>query len=264
MAWFGPADDGEPERVAALVERDPDFGTDRLTSALMDFGRGHLTFTVSTQLVPYQRVQVLGTKARIEVLIPFNAPPDEPTRIYLDDGSALGDASRESEEFPVCDQYRIQGERFSAAVRGEGDLVLDLEDSIRNMAVIDATFRAALDRCAALCGELLPSPLLEVMFGGDSATIDATEYAQPAIFALEYALAEMWKARGVAPAYVLGHSVGEFAAAVVAGMMSVEDGMRLIAARGRLMQEMCEPGAGGMAAVFAAEAEVEAALRAPQ
>ena len=100
------------------------------------------------------------------------------------------------------------------------------------------------------------------MFERDAANIDSTEFAQPAIFALEYALAEMWKARGVAPAYVLGHSVGEFAAAVVAGMMSVEDGMRLIAARGRLMQETCEPGAGSMAAVFAAEAEVEAALRA--
>ena len=75
------------------------------------------------------------------------------------------------------------------------------------------------------------------MFRGDSAALDSTEYAQPAIFALEYALAEMWKARGVAPAYVIGHSVGEFAAAVVAGMMSLEDGMRLIAVRGRLTQE---------------------------
>ena len=137
--------EGEPTRVAALIERDPSFGTDRLTSALLAFDRGHLAFTVSTQLVPYQRVQVLGTTGRIEMRIPFNAPPDEPAEIYLDDGSALGDASRRAETFPVCDQYRIQAERFSAALRGEAEQVLPLEDSIANMRVIDAVYRAGAE-----------------------------------------------------------------------------------------------------------------------
>ncbi len=138
--------EGEPTQVAALVERDPRFGTDRLTSALLAFDRGHLAFTVSTQLVPYQRVQVLGTKGRIELRIPFNAPPDGPTSIYLDDGSALGDASRAEETFPVCDQYRIQAERFSAALRGAAEQVLPLEDSIANMRAIDAVYRAGAER----------------------------------------------------------------------------------------------------------------------
>jgi predicted dehydrogenase len=139
--------ESEPQRVAALVERDPQFGTDRLTSALMQFDRGHLAFTVSTQLVPYQRVHVLGTKGRIEIRIPVNAPdePDEPTTILLDDGSALGDASAVAETFPACDQYRLQGEQFSAALRGEGEQVLALEDSIANMRVIDAVFRAGAE-----------------------------------------------------------------------------------------------------------------------
>ena len=83
---------------------------------------------------------------------------------------------------------------------------------------------------------------------------------EPAIFSLEYALAEMWKSKGVEPYAMLGHSVGEYAAAVVAGMMSVEDGMKLIAARGRLMMELCEAGVGTMKAVFASKAQVEAAM----
>jgi predicted dehydrogenase len=70
---------------------------------------GQATFTCATQLVPYQRMQILGTKGRIEVEIPFNAPPDKPCRIFVDDGSALGDASAKEEAFPVCDQYAIQG-----------------------------------------------------------------------------------------------------------------------------------------------------------
>lgn len=137
--------EGEPTRVAALVERDPRFGTDRLTSALLAFDGGHLVFTVSTQLVPYQRVQVLGTKGRIELRIPFNPPPAEPATLHVDDGSAPGDASRREETFPVCDQYRIQAERFSAALRGEAEQVLPLEDSIANMRAIDAVYRAGAE-----------------------------------------------------------------------------------------------------------------------
>merc|ERR1719171_1814197 len=124
----------------------------------------------------------------------------------------------------------------------------------------DDTFRAALDKCAELSKDLLPTPLFDVIFAADSTLLDQTQYSQPAIFSIEYALSEMWKAKGVTPAYVLGHSVGEFAAAVTAGIMSVEDGMRLIAARGRLMTTECEAGMGGMKAVFSPQADVEKAI----
>ena len=86
--------ESEPVRVLSLIDRDPDFGTDRLVSAIMDFSGGRALFTVSTQMVPYQRVQVLGSKGRIEIEIPFNAPPNEPVRVFVDDGSELGDVSR--------------------------------------------------------------------------------------------------------------------------------------------------------------------------
>src|SRR5690606_15215121 len=77
----------EPVRVMALIDRDPTFGTDRTTSAVIDFGEGrHLTFTTSTQATLYQRVNILGTKARVEVEIPFNAPQGGAMKIYLDDG----------------------------------------------------------------------------------------------------------------------------------------------------------------------------------
>lgn len=76
----------EPIRAIVLVERDPDFGTDRLTSGMLDYGGAHLTFTCSTQAVPYQRVNVLGTRGRIEIEVPFNAPADQPCRILVDDG----------------------------------------------------------------------------------------------------------------------------------------------------------------------------------
>ena len=133
----------EPRRVMALLERDPDMHTDRLTSAMLDFPSGHAVFTCSTQLVPYQRMQFFGTRGRIEIEIPFNAPPDQPCRIFLDDGSDLFGAAIQTETFPVCDQYAIQGELFSQAVRGEGEVPVPLENAVRNMAVIDALFHSA-------------------------------------------------------------------------------------------------------------------------
>ncbi len=134
---------GEPRRAIALVDRDPGFGTDRTTSALVDFGEGrHLDFTVSTQCVPYQRVQVCGTRRRIEVQIPFNAPQDGSTCILLDDGSALDGRSASIETLPACDQYTLQGQAFSRAIRGEIDLPYGVEDAVSNMRVIDALFRS--------------------------------------------------------------------------------------------------------------------------
>ncbi|MCB8875156.1 Gfo/Idh/MocA family protein [Acidisoma silvae] len=132
----------EPQRAAALIERDPTMGTDRLTSALVQFPEGHLTFTCSTQLVPHQRVTVIGTKARVEVLIPFNPPTDVPVQILLDDGRALGGAQALVEEFGPADQYTLQGDAVSRAILGDGKLEFPLEDAIANMRVIEAIFRA--------------------------------------------------------------------------------------------------------------------------
>ena len=135
--------DAEPLRVVTLMDRDPTFGVDRTTSALMDFGAGRqLAFTVSTQSVPYQRVQILGTKGRIEIEIPFNAPPDVPTRIFVDDGSTHGNRSARAIDFPVVDQYRLQGEAFSRVIRGAAPLDYGLEDAILNMRILDALRRS--------------------------------------------------------------------------------------------------------------------------
>jgi predicted dehydrogenase len=132
----------EPHRVAATVERDPRSGTDIVTSLALDFAPGQATGVCSTQMVPSQRVNVFGTRGRIEVEIPFNAPPDRPNRLFVDDGSTLGQP-QEIIELPVCNQYTAQGDLFSQAVRGLIPLPYPLEDSILNMKVIDAAFRAA-------------------------------------------------------------------------------------------------------------------------
>jgi predicted dehydrogenase len=135
--------EAEPLRVAGVIARDPAMGTDRLTSAILEFPEGHLTFTCSTQLAPHQRVTVMGTKARVEVLIPFNAPPDAPCRITIDDGAALDGSGAVAEDFAVADQYTLQGDAVSRAILGEAPLEFPLEDAVANMRAIDAVFRAA-------------------------------------------------------------------------------------------------------------------------
>lgn len=135
--------DADPLRVIALVDRDPVFGTDRLSSAIMDFGGGRqLTFAVSTQAARYQRLQVLGTRARLEIVIPVNAPQGEATRILIDDGSSADGSGAEVETLPPSDQYTLQAEAFSRAVRGEATLPWGIEDSILNMRILDALFRS--------------------------------------------------------------------------------------------------------------------------
>jgi predicted dehydrogenase len=135
--------EGEPQRAVALVDRDPAFGTDRMTSGLVDFGGGRrLDFTVSTQASAYQRVQICGTRGRVEILIPFNALPGREMRLLLDDGSALDGSALVSESLPACDQYTLQGEAVSRAVRGEAPLPYGVEDAIANLRVIDALFRS--------------------------------------------------------------------------------------------------------------------------
>ena len=134
----------EPVRVVASIERDARFGVDTLTSALLEFPGGrHLTFTCSTQLSPHQRATIVGTKARAEVLIPFNAPTDAPCRILVDDGGDLAGGHARVESFEVADQYTLQGDAFSRAVLGQGALEFPIEDAIANMRAIDAVFRAA-------------------------------------------------------------------------------------------------------------------------
>ncbi len=133
----------EPSRVSGIIEKDPEMRIDRLTSAILDFPSGQSIFTCSTQLVSYQRMQFLGTKGRIEIEIPFNAPIDRPCRIFIDDGRDVFGGGITTETFPMCDQYTIQADAFSRAVREGTEVPVPLEDAIKNMAVIEAIFRSA-------------------------------------------------------------------------------------------------------------------------
>jgi predicted dehydrogenase len=133
----------EPARVVACIDRDPNMGTDRLTSAILDFGRGQCIFTCSTQLVPYQRIHFIGTRGRIELEIPFNAPTDIPVRLLLDEGGDVSGTDIRVEELAAADQYTLQGDAFSQAVLEDGEVPVPLEDSIGNMRVIDTIFRSA-------------------------------------------------------------------------------------------------------------------------
>lgn len=135
--------DAEPAEVVSLIERDPDMRVDRLVSAILRFETGQAAFSCSGQLVPYQTMQVFGTTGRIAVQIPFNAPSDADCRIFVDDGRDLAGGGIETITFPPIDQYTLQADRFSEAVRGVGRVPVPLESAIGNMAVIDALFRSA-------------------------------------------------------------------------------------------------------------------------
>ncbi len=135
----------------------------------------------------------------------------------------------------------------------------------RQLYETQPTFRATLDRCNEILRPYLDKPLLEVLYPQEaeedcsaSALLNQTAYTQPALFALEYALAKLWQSWAIQPAIVMGHSVGEYVAACIAGVFSLEDGLKLIAERGRLMQAL--PAEGEMVAVFANEAEIAAVI----
>ena len=134
--------DAEPTRVVSLLDRDPNFKTDRLGSVIYDFPAGQASFMYSTQMVPYQRMQICGTKGRIEVEIPFNAPDDKPCRIFIDDGKALGGREARIEFLPVCNQYELQGDGFSRHIRNGEPLEFPLENALAQMKIIDAVFRS--------------------------------------------------------------------------------------------------------------------------
>ncbi len=136
----------EPTEVMGLIDRDPDMQVDRLTSGMLRFERGQATFSCATQLVHYQAMQIFGTTGRIDVRIPFNPPPGDECRIFVDDGRDVEGSGIETITFPPVDQYTLQADRFSEAVRGVGSVPVSLEDAMGNMAVIDALFRSAESR----------------------------------------------------------------------------------------------------------------------
>ena len=133
----------EPVRVACTIDRDPKFSTDILTSAVLEFPTGHCVFTCGTQIVPSQSAQFFGTKGRIQMEIPYNAVPNRVSKIFIDDGSDILGSGIRTEEFPPCDQYAIQGDAFTRAAIERQPPPVPLEDSIANLKVIDACFRAA-------------------------------------------------------------------------------------------------------------------------
>lgn len=128
----------EPIRAFAAMEIDPQFKTDRLTTGILEFERGIATFTCSTQLADYQRVNIMGTLGQVELELPFNPPPDKPARIRLHNSKGVHDF-----ELEVCDQYTIQGDLFSRAILENTPVPTPLEDAIANMVAIDALFLSA-------------------------------------------------------------------------------------------------------------------------
>jgi len=136
----------EPTGAIANIDRDPELGVDRLVTALLQFDAGQAQFACAGQLVPFQRMTMFGDRGRIEVEIPFNAPPDRRCRIIVDDGSRFASEAAETIDFPAVDQYALQAERFADAVAGTSDVPVTLEDAVANMAVIDALFRSAETR----------------------------------------------------------------------------------------------------------------------
>ena len=130
--------EAEPRRVCGLVEYDPRFHTDRLTSGLLDFAAGTATFTCSTQLVGYQRVHLFGTEGRVEIEIPFNAPPERPCRLWHQHSAGIDEIVLE-----VANQYTIQGDLFAQAVLHDTPVPTPLDDAVANMRVIEALVESA-------------------------------------------------------------------------------------------------------------------------
>jgi len=130
--------EAEPVRVHAIIERDDVLQTDTLASGILDFATGTSTFTCSTQIMPYQRVHMLGTEGRIEIEIPFNAPPLQVTRLWLHTKNGSEEIT-----FDPVDQYTLQGNLFSLAILNNEPVPTPLEDAVNNMKVIEAVFESA-------------------------------------------------------------------------------------------------------------------------
>lgn len=133
----------EPERVIALIDRDPRFGTDRQASVIVDFGEGRqLVFLVSTQMVNHQSIELLGTRGRVEIIIPYNAPQDEPTALLVDHGLTFDGYMARREIMAPSDQYTEMAEAFAKAALGIAALPYGIEDAIASMQVLDAAFES--------------------------------------------------------------------------------------------------------------------------
>ncbi len=136
----------EPTDVVGQLEFDPDMGIDRVGSALLRFPSGQAAFTFGGQVALHQQMKLFGTRGHITIEVPFNPPADRPARIVVDDGRDLVQGGAEALTFAPTNQYTIQGERFSAAVRGTTTVAVSLQDAIANMRVIDAIVRSAASR----------------------------------------------------------------------------------------------------------------------
>ena len=135
---------GEPSHVEACIRRDPTFGTDVLTSALLDFDGRHSTFTCSTQLEDDQRVVILGSSGRLVIEIPFNIPPDRATRVLqFSGGNPPADPGLTVHEVTAADQYAVQADAFSRALRNDTEVPTPPIDAVRNLEVIEKIFAAA-------------------------------------------------------------------------------------------------------------------------
>jgi predicted dehydrogenase len=134
--------DGEPKRVLGHIERDPKTGIDRLASAVLEFFQGTASFTCSTQLVPYQRVNIFGTQGRIEIEIPFNAPSDRPCRVWIQLGQKAGTAVEEL-QLDIANQYVLQVDAFAQSILENAPVPTPLSDAVANMRVIGRVFASA-------------------------------------------------------------------------------------------------------------------------
>jgi predicted dehydrogenase len=135
--------EAEPVRVMGLLEIDPRFGVDRLASAILEFPRGHAIFTCSTQLAPHQNLDILGTRGRIGVDIPWSMPHERPSRLVVDDSARATGAAAEEIWFPACDQWGVLCDRFCEAIAKGLPAPVPIEDAVANMRVIDAIFKSA-------------------------------------------------------------------------------------------------------------------------
>ena len=137
----------EPARALGRIETDPDFHVDRIADGILDFGRGTSSFTCSTQLGPYQRVNAFGPEGRVELEIPFNAPPDAPCVLRTQSGRSGEYGEPVREELPIADQYTVQAEAFGRAVLEDTPVPTPLTDAVANLRVIEAV-RESDDRGA--------------------------------------------------------------------------------------------------------------------
>ncbi len=131
----------EPHRVTSLLTYDPKFKTDIVASVLLDFPSVQVSFTAATQLKPFQTMQFFGTEKTLTVEVPFNAPDNQACRILINEGDILKQYT-EVNEIPICNQYTLQGESFSAAILNDQDVPVPLENTLYNTAILNAIYQS--------------------------------------------------------------------------------------------------------------------------